>query len=120
MAIGDLRCRGGGVLGGGGIEGEEGTGGGRAVEGGRGGLGAVVVDGGADLEAENTASFKGRQGRERLFVVGGLAGDTGVVGPLMPLPSLVARAAGAPMRACILAREVLFFLCLLDGTRESR
>lgn len=59
IAIGDFRCWGGGVLGGGGVgleeEGEEE---GRAVEGGLGGLGAKVVDGGADLEEAETASFR--------------------------------------------------------------
>lgn len=49
IAIGDFRCLG--------LD-EEGEEEGRAVEGGLGGLGAKVVDGGADLEEAETASFR--------------------------------------------------------------
>lgn len=86
------------------------------MEGGLGGLGAKVVDGGADLEEAETASVC-RRGRGRVFAVGGIA-DVVVAPKLMPLPSRAPRA-GTPKRACI-SGAVAFSLCLLDGTRESK
>ena len=71
------------------------------MEGGRGGLGAVVVDGGADLEAETTS---------RVFVVGGI-NVVVVAPPPKPLPPALAGLAGAPtMRACISTRGIVLSL----------
>ena len=102
MAIGSSRCRGGGVFG----CKEEEPPPGRAVEGGLGGLGAVVVEGGACLEAKTTS----REGWGRRIAGADVAPES------LPLPALAR--AGTSMRACISTRESVLALRLAREAAE--